>query len=197
MFDTHQKIARPRLMLAAILVVLIVSVFNSSAQARPLMLTQNFTAGSAEAFRAALTDDVDTVILNVSGGYLQEGIAIGKLIRARGLRVVVPEGGQCLSACAEAFLGGVQYQINGVLAFHIPRVERLGNREQAFKVGLAGGTLTSIYRFEMGFGFSLTQDINKWTSSSRLLLFQDASELLSYQGGRTPRRLPRLMQYGQ
>ena len=179
-----------------VLAALMAVLAFSQVEARTLILTQNFTPGSAKALQAALTDDVDTVILNVSGGYLEEGMAIGKLLRARRLRVIVPAGGQCLSACAEAFLGGVSYQINGVLAFHIPRAARLGNREQAFNVGLAGGTLTSIYRFEMGFGFSLTQDINKWTSPERLLVFKTAAELLSYQGGQAPRRLPRLMDYG-
>lgn len=165
------------------------------AQARSIKLTRNFQPGSAVAFERALTADIDTVILNVSGGYLNEGMEIGRIIRARRLRTVVPKNASCLSACAEAFLGGVGQTIEGVVAFHVPRVQRLGSRSEAFDSGMVGGTLTAIYRHDMGYGFGLTEAIMKWTSENRLLSFDNSVELNSYRNGNAMALLPRLMEY--
>ena len=177
------------------LALLALHLSGSQSDARAVLLTQNFEPGSAAAFAQVLSSDVDTVILDVSGGYLTEGIEIGRIIRAQRLRTVVPEGGSCLSACAEAFLGGVNYRIDGVLAFHVPRMERLGSSKQAFDVGFAGGTLSAMYRYEMGFGFDLTKAINKWTTANRLLVFKNTSELFAYKSGRSTPQLPILIDY--
>ncbi len=177
------------------LLMLVALLGGTRAEARAVLLTKNFEPGSAAAFAKVLTSDIDTVILDVSGGYLTEGIEIGRIIRANRLRTVVPEGGSCLSACAEAFLGGVKYRIDGILAFHVPRMERSRSSKQAFDLGLAGGTLSAMYRFEMGFGFDLTLAINKWTSSNRLLVFNNTNELFAYKSGRTIPLLPVLIDY--
>ncbi|MCF6305140.1 MAG: hypothetical protein L3J33_07205 [Rhodobacteraceae bacterium] len=161
------------------------------AKAEPILLSNNFEIGAAKAFERQLTEEIDTVILAVSGGYLAEGIEIGRIIRARGLKTVVPSGAACLSACAEAFLGGTSMQIDGTVAFHIPRTARVLSQDDAFTQGLAGGTLTAIYRFEMGFGFELTRTINRWTTNDRLLAFDTTAELLLYQDPDSGLKLPR------
>jgi len=193
------RLARVRVVTAQVicLIALVASMGGTRAEARAVLLTKNFEPGSAAAFAKVLTSDIDTVILDVSGGYLNEGIEIGRIIRAKRLRTVVPEGGSCLSACAEAFLGGVKYRIDGILAFHVPRMERSRSSKQAFDLGLAGGTLSAMYRFEMGFGFDLTLAINKWTSSNRLLVFNNTSELFAYKSGRAAPLLPVLIDYGR
>lgn len=160
-------------------------------RAEPILLSQNFELGAADEFERQLTEEIDTVILAVSGGYLVEGMEIGRIIRARGLKTVVPNGVACLSACAEAFLGGATMQIDGTVAFHIPRVAQTLSRDDAFTQGLAGGTLTAIYRFEMGFGFELTQTINRWTTDKRLLAFDSTAELLRYKDPESGPKLPR------
>lgn len=161
------------------------------AKAEPILLSNNFELGAAKAFERQLTEETDTVILAVSGGYLVEGMQIGRIIRARGLKTVVPSGVACLSACAEAFLGGITMQIDGTVAFHVPRVARTLSRDDAFTQGLAGGTLTAIYRFEMGFGFELTRTINRWTTNDRLLAFDTTAELLLYKDPESGLKLPR------
>ncbi|MBL4808145.1 MAG: hypothetical protein JKY31_12805 [Rhodobacteraceae bacterium] len=187
--------ARFALIHGVILMVLLIYINSLPAKADAIRLTENFEPGAAQAFEHALTPLIDTVILDVSGGYLTEGLEIGRIIRARQMRVIVPAGATCLSACAEAFLGGVQMQIDGTLAFHIPRVVRSSSRNQAFSQGLTGGTLTAIYRYEMGFGFDLTRSINRWTTSNRLLAFESTAELMRYKGPGSGAQLPRFYQY--
>ncbi len=170
---------------------LLVFLFSPPTKAEPILLSNNFELGAAKEFERQLTEEIDTVILAVSGGYLVEGMQIGRIIRARGLKTVVPSGAACLSACAEAFLGGTSMQIDGTVAFHIPRVAGPISQADAFTQGLAGGTLTAIYRFEMGFGFELTQTINRWTTNERLLAFSTTSELLRYKDPESGLKLPR------
>lgn len=178
-----------------ILAVLVIFMGQGTAQASSIKLVHNFQPGSAAAFENALTPDIKTVILDVSGGYLSEGMEIGRIIRARGLKTFVPEDASCLSACAEAFIGGVRQRIDGVVAFHVPRVETARSRGQAFSLGLAGGTLTAKYRHEMGYGFGLTDAIMRWTNDSRLLAFRNTRELDAYREGQKVAQLPNLMEY--
>jgi hypothetical protein len=49
---------------------------------------------------------VEEVWLNSPGGTLTEGIAMGRLLRKKGLLTRVPNGAACASACTFAFLGG-------------------------------------------------------------------------------------------
>ena len=190
-----QKAAHGRFLAVHVILLTVLGIYlgASTAEARAIKLTQNFQPGSAEAFERALTYDIDTVILDVTGGYLSEGLKIGRIIRARKLKTVVPADAHCLSACAEVFLGGVGQRIEGVVAFHVPRVDRLGSRLEAFGLGLAGGTLTAIYRHEMGYGFELTKEIMRWTSANRLLAFEDIRQLNSYRKRSVATALPILI----
>ncbi|MBL1436680.1 MAG: hypothetical protein COB08_010840 [Rhodobacteraceae bacterium] len=179
-----------------LLVAVLVGCFGGAkAGAQSINLSGNFTPGTAEAFQQALTRDIDTVLLDVSGGYLSEGLAIGRIIRSRNLRVVIPQGAVCYSACAEAFLGGTRKQIIGVLAFHVPRVEGARSKRQAFRFGLTGGTATAIYRHEMGYGFELTRDINRWTNENTMLAFRNVEELEGYRNANRASALPTLIRY--
>ena len=178
-----------------ILGALLCGLVGAKAEALSVKLSGNFSPGTAAAFQQSLTSEVDTVLLDVSGGYLSEGLAIGRIIRNRNLRVVIPQGAVCYSACAEAFLGGTRKQINGVLAFHVPRVEGARSKRQAFRFGLAGGTETAIYRYEMGYGFGLTEDINQWTSESTMLAFRTVEALEVYRNQNRANTLPILMTY--
>ena len=170
-------------------------VASSESEAQTIELSRSFSLGTAAAFQQALTSDITTVSLNVSGGYLSEGMAIGRLIRSRNLRVIIPQGAVCYSACAEAFLGGRRKEIGGVLAFHIPRVGAARSKRQAFNLGLTGGTATAIYRYEMGYGFGLTQDINQWTTESTMLAFRTVEALDAYRNANKTNVLPTLIRY--
>lgn len=49
---------------------------------------------------------LDEVWLSSPGGNLEQGEAMGRVLRRRGLMVRVPNGHACISACTIAFLGG-------------------------------------------------------------------------------------------
>jgi hypothetical protein len=69
-------------------------------------------------FRAALDDNVKTVVLGSDGGYVDEAMTIGRLIRRRHLDTAVPSS--CMSACALIWAGGVRRSVDGRLAMHCP-----------------------------------------------------------------------------
>jgi hypothetical protein len=60
------------------------------------------------------------VVLNSPGGTIPGGILLGLAFREHGAAVVVPRGGACDSACAYAFLGGVNRRVldGGRLGLH-------------------------------------------------------------------------------
>jgi hypothetical protein len=51
------------------------------------------------------------VVLNSEGGGLIDGLSLGGLIREAGFSTTVQSGGDCASACAFTFLGGVQRSV--------------------------------------------------------------------------------------
>ena len=67
------------------------------------------------------------VYLHSGGGYLEDGIELGNLFRRMQIKTVIPpEGGECYSSCAAAFLGG-KYRAMGSgskILFHAPYTHR-------------------------------------------------------------------------
>jgi hypothetical protein len=60
------------------------------------------------------------VAFSSDGGSLAAGLRIGEAIRRRGFSTIVPDGQRCASACAQAWLGGVERFIgtDGKIGFH-------------------------------------------------------------------------------
>jgi hypothetical protein len=74
-----------------------------------IMLDGDLELGDIESFRnkvAAISRA--TVAFRSDGGSLLAGIRIGMLIRVKNFITVVPDGAQCASACAVAWLGGAR-----------------------------------------------------------------------------------------
>lgn len=60
---------------------------------------------------------IDEVWLSSPGGNLDQGEAMGRVLRRRGIMVRVPAGHACVSACTIAFLGG-QLRVVDATAFY-------------------------------------------------------------------------------
>src|SRR6266487_6885060 len=60
------------------------------------------------------------VAFSSDGGSLVAGLRIGEAIRRKGFSTIVPDGQRCASACALAWLGGVERFIgtDGKIGFH-------------------------------------------------------------------------------
>lgn len=77
-------------------------------QSKVFVATGAIEANSATEFAGALTSAgvVDEVWLASPGGVVNEGLAIGRLLRRSGLIVRISNGSACVSSCTLAFLGG-------------------------------------------------------------------------------------------
>ncbi len=72
------------------------------------------------------------VMLGSNGGNLAAGIQIGTAIRLKGFSTYVPDGVDCASACALAWLGGAKRLMGKTarIGFHAASVDKDGVREQ-------------------------------------------------------------------
>src|SRR5262249_55433041 len=75
-------------------------------------------SGEDGAFGAAVNDNVRTVTLGLTGGYLDESIEIGRLIRRYNLDTTVPSS--CMSACVLIWASGRMRTVDGELKTHCP-----------------------------------------------------------------------------
>jgi hypothetical protein len=74
-----------------------------------IMLDGDLELGDIESFRNKVASiSRATVAFRSDGGSLLAGIRIGMLIRVKNFITVVPDGAQCASACAVAWLGGAR-----------------------------------------------------------------------------------------
>lgn len=62
------------------------------------------------------------VYLSSGGGYLDDGLSLGRLLRRETVATIVTYGAKCFSSCATAFLGGRYRKMSGdgQLLFHAP-----------------------------------------------------------------------------
>lgn len=91
-----------------------------------LVIEGPIDTGDGQRFAQALAGAgaVTEVLLHSPGGLVDEGYAIGRQIRARGLATRVPAGALCASSCADIFLGGVarRVEVGGRLGIHMDTV---------------------------------------------------------------------------
>ena len=92
-----------------------------------IVVEGNFELADIETFRTkAAPLSKATVVFQSNGGRLLAGIRIGTQIRAKKFATSIPEGGQCASACALAWLGGTRRYIgkDATVGFHAAYVFR-------------------------------------------------------------------------
>jgi hypothetical protein len=102
----------------------------------------------AQFWARAATLSKATIAFRSNGGSLLAGIRIGAVIRERGFVTLVPDGAQCASACAVAWLGGLQRLMgNGSkVGFHAAYVLK-GHR--SVESG-PGNAVLGAYLFQLG-----------------------------------------------
>lgn len=124
---------------------------------------------SVMAKRAFANNEIDTVYMWGPGGEFYAGLGIGRMIRDANVRVIVPTGKECVSACAFAALGSGEIIADGVLLFHRPyfkSVPTIATTEQiAAAFGLGYVDMTAYLVEMMGdVGFSASKAILELTS---------------------------------
>jgi protein-disulfide isomerase len=98
---------------------------------------------SFELRKAMRNHDIDTIVLSSGGGSVLEGLQMAGIIRDKKLTAYVPERGlvgegNCASACAFMFFGGVSREAGGKLGVHQFYSQ---NSNESAKIGnIQGGT---------------------------------------------------------
>lgn len=127
-----------------------ISVVPAGPEITLVVVSGEFTAGDAQAFRA-LTSGLRNaaVLLEGPGGILVEGLDIGRAINSRGFATGVGPGAVCSSACALAWAGGSPRYMapNALIGFHAA-YEDPGGEAMTSSVGNA---LVGAYLSEIGF----------------------------------------------
>ena len=116
------------------------------------------------------------VVFNSPGGDLAPGLEIGLAIRDSGFDTLVPDGYECASACALAWLGGDNRAMGGdsYVGFHAAYVE-VGH--QAQETG-AGNAVIGAYLHELGLSYDTIFFLTSSPPDSMYwLTFDDAADL--------------------
>ncbi len=96
--------------------------------------------GAAERFAAEIGKRgsyVKTVVLNSPGGSVRDALAMGRLIRERGLDTAVEAGGYCASSCPLVFSGGVARRAAADAVIGVHQVYAVA--QQGGMLDMAGG----------------------------------------------------------
>ena len=152
-----------------------------------LFIYGDFDLGISEDVRTALylhADKIDHAVLSSPGGLAYEGYKVGEILSEHKTPVRIAKGTACLSACAIAFIGGTNYEIdNGILGFHkahLSGTEPFKNQEEAFDLGQGSGAYDMYYILSNGFSSSLTAGIINLTSPSKFIVFTDTDDLMEF-----------------
>jgi hypothetical protein len=140
--------------------------------------------------KALSTGEVDTVFLGGPGGDYYAGLAIGRLIKAHNLRVVIPTGVDCASACAFVALGAAELHLDGRLMFHSPFRVGVETSKSILEIAKEWSQAyfdMTRYLVEMGYPMALSEYIAKETSPCILLVVSETDKMLRYKGAATDR----------
>lgn len=140
--------------------------------------------GDAE--RLATTMDltgINVVVLRSEGGAAQEGFAIGKLFYQRNTYVHVD--GYCLSACAIAFIGTPNINLDGgFIGFHNAWVQIEMETNKALGQGQFLGIMTTAYFIDKGYSILLPFYVSQLTTPEVFLTFDTVEQLKMFYVGR-------------
>lgn len=140
--------------------------------------------GDAEELVAAMeVFGINKVVLRSEGGAAQEGFAIGKLFYQRNTEVFVD--GYCLSACAIAFIGTPNVNLDGgFIGFHNAWVQIEMETNKALAQGQFLGIMTSAYFMDKGYSVLLPFYISQLTTPEVFLTFDTVEQLRVFFVGR-------------
>jgi hypothetical protein len=135
---------------------------------------------------------VKTLCLNSSGGSLVEGVAVAESIRAEEISTLVESGQNCFSACAIAFMAGVEppegegipsisrtLDVRGKLGFHRPAILLPNNKKGGFDEETVSGAYSAINAVGL-----LMEWLNKNTQTGvgNPIPFSLMEEMLKHEG---------------
>ncbi|MFT3987171.1 hypothetical protein [Aestuariivirga sp.] len=114
---------------------------DSSTGLWSITLTGEITPGDASRFESATWGVENGIVsLNSEGGTVGDAVLIGQSIRKHGLKSVVARRSKCFSACAIAWLGGIERYIEpgGSVGFHAAYNATRGRPESGVANAIVG-----------------------------------------------------------
>ena len=131
---------------------------------------------------ATMTPSAKWVALSSPGGLAQAGYKLSYAISTLELNTYVGYGSACVSACYIAFLGGKEYDIDGVLAAHNAWLKDTNDLtvNQGINQGQSLGAYDTYFHLANGFNFTLPYAISSFTDKDTFVAFTDESELMKF-----------------
>lgn len=127
----------------------------------------------------------DILVIHSAGGYMVEGYGLGAVLRDAGVRVLIPEGSICLSACAFAAMSADDLIVLGVLGFHTPYINRdlVGDLSEIEIAVIEAESRIQLMLYMSITGYPLTflEEIVDNTSQSVYMVFETAEDLYAFR----------------
>lgn len=123
-----------------------------------------------------------TVYLSGPGGDAYAGLYMGRLIKEHQLRVVVPEGKRCVSACAMSAMATPQLLNDGEMLFHRAYLPYVPTTVSIDKINQEVGKWNFEfvkYLIEIGYPLEFGRALNNLTSPCVFLVYDDVT---TYKG---------------
>lgn len=148
-----------------------------------LQFRGNFVTGVKNDFIRMLELYPDTKIVSLEspGGLLTEGYDVGTVLSDNKLNVWVPRDGACISACALAFIGGWEYKVSGILAFHapwLPKYEGDMKLMDIYSQGMMTGAAQSFWFALNGFRAQFFMTIAQFTNRDTFMILTNTQDLM-------------------
>ena len=141
--------------------------------------------GDADYLRQVLDANPDVTVINMisPGGVAFEAYALADVLSDYELTAYVPEGQYCLSACASAFLGAAEYDIDGVIGFHnawAPGYDSWSTYNEGLQHGQALGTYSTYHMLANGFSIQLPILVAERTDPNTFIVFFHENDLMTF-----------------
>lgn len=151
-----------------------------------LAVIGGFTFGTADRVEEQLNNNPEIMVVALvsPGGVAMEGYALAQVFSEKGITAFVPKKGYCMSACAIAFLGAKEYQIDGVLGFHNAYIpEEAATNLTAIEMlitGQAFGAKFTEFVIANGFTFELATLVTQFTDPEHFIVFTSTEDLMRF-----------------
>lgn len=147
---------------------------NITIEGNDVYYTGDVTQGDAEDLMLSVEEAGlvnPTIYLDSTGGDAQEGFRLGYAIRELEMNTYVSRGSYCASACAIAFMAGMEKETQGILAFHVAwsPFDR-ATFSQGLHQGQQLGALQAYYFHYVGYTAQLQILISQLTTSDTFLV---------------------------
>lgn len=149
-------------------------------ETRSLSVTGGTSDWQAIQIHSAFRDnEIDTVYMSGPGGLLHAGFYIGRLLKEHQVRVIIPSGVQCASACAFAALGGEEVISDGQLLYHRPYMMQVPTMVTVEDIGAhsaKGYLLWAMYMVEMGYPISFVSLVTEHTNPCTFMVIHGVQD---------------------